>query len=270
MFLLQASLYERSEHIDSTDSGISCLGDLLSNQLLTLSPLPLHQPSPLHRSPHYQSPFLLSPLLKSSVNNEARGISHRPAATSSPAADREQLLLLPGGYSSSASRSSGSPNSVAPRTPYGHRIHLPLVDYRQASPPPPLLDQQFSKRSNQQATDEMTGHSTDDPLARRSADDPLGGRSAEGPLGGRSADDPLGYRSADDPLGGRSAEDPLGGPSAEGPLSGLERLVRSHAIWFLPAVTREEAVSFLHAKEEGVGHRTIVYNKLKLILHATP
>ena len=54
------------------------------------------------------------------------------------------------------------------------------------------------------------------------------------------------------------------------PLSGLERLVRSHAIWFLPAVTREEAVSFLHAKEEGVGHRTIVYNKIKLILHATP
>ncbi len=30
--MFQAMLYERGEHIDSTDSGISCLGDLTHHQ----------------------------------------------------------------------------------------------------------------------------------------------------------------------------------------------------------------------------------------------
>jgi hypothetical protein len=89
---------------------------------------------------------------------------------------------------------------MAPRTPYGHKIHLPLVEDGHESPPillPP----------------------TKEGLASMPPFSPSG-------------------------------KDDVG--SEEMPLSGLERLVRSHAIWFLPAVTRDEAASFLHTKEEGV------------------
>ena len=38
------------------------------------------------------------------------------------------------------------------------------------------------------------------------------------------------------------------------PISHLERLIRTNSIWFIPDLTRQEAVRFLHAKEKGVSH----------------
>ncbi len=35
-------------------------------------------------------------------------------------------------------------------------------------------------------------------------------------------------------------------------MTALERLIRTHPIWFLPNVRREEAVELLRSKEEGV------------------
>ena len=40
--------------------------------------------------------------------------------------------------------------------------------------------------------------------------------------------------------------------SSEHPLTPLERLIRTHPIWFLPEVVREEAAKILHTKETGV------------------
>jgi hypothetical protein len=101
--------------------------------------------------------------------------------------------------------SAGDSSPSSPRTPYGHKIHLPLVDY---------------------VPDSSQHH---------------GGGSYRSPL----QEDPA---EALPTLNKDDFESRL----PEVPLSSLERLVRSHAIWFLPAVSREEAVSFLHAKEEGV------------------
>ena len=35
-------------------------------------------------------------------------------------------------------------------------------------------------------------------------------------------------------------------------ISHFERLIRSHSIWFIPDLSRDDAVMILHAKEEGV------------------
>ena len=40
----------------------------------------------------------------------------------------------------------------------------------------------------------------------------------------------------------------------EVPMSSLERLIRTHPIWFLPTVNREESEEILQGKEEGVRH----------------
>ena len=34
----------------------------------------------------------------------------------------------------------------------------------------------------------------------------------------------------------------------------VERLIRTHCIWFIPDLTRDQAVNILHAKEEGVSN----------------
>lgn len=37
-------------------------------------------------------------------------------------------------------------------------------------------------------------------------------------------------------------------------MSLLERLLRSHPVWFLPGIQRSGAIHLLQGKEEGVGH----------------
>ena len=55
-------------------------------------------------------------------------------------------------------------------------------------------------------------------------------------------------KSADDEVGGTDAK-----PNQQQPqISEMERLIRTHSIWFIPDLSRENAVNILHAKEEGV------------------
>ena len=46
--------------------------------------------------------------------------------------------------------------------------------------------------------------------------------------------------------------------SASHAMTSLERLIRTHPIWFLPALTREDATNLLYGKEEGVSLQLII------------
>jgi hypothetical protein len=140
-------------------------------------------------------------------------------------------------YPLSASGDSGgsasdSPTTV-PRTLYGHKIYLPLADYPKTS-------------------DTIHQHTSEHNSRRHYCEQQQQDRSGSSPPSPSAANkDDIEPRRPDVPA---PSKDDFGPRLPEVALSGLERLVRCHAIWFLPTVSREEAVSFLHAKEEGVSN----------------
>jgi hypothetical protein len=131
----------------------------------------------------------------------------------------------------SGGSASDSPTTV-PRTLYGHKIYLPLADYPKSDTIHQHTSEHNSRRHcyEQQQQDRSGPSSPSSPAANKDDIEPL---------------------RPDVPP---PSNDDFHPRLPEVPLSGLERLVRCHAIWFLPTVSREEAVSFLHAKEEGVSN----------------
>ncbi len=125
----------------------------------------------------------------------------------------------------SGGSASDSPTTV-PRTLYGHKIYLPLADYPKTSD---TIHQHTVRHHYEQQQQDRSG-------------------SSPSPSSAANKDD-IEPRRPDVPP---PSKDDFCPRLPEVALSGLERLVRCHAIWFLPNVSREEAVSFLHAKEEGV------------------
>ena len=193
-------------------------------------------------------------------------------ATSSPAGAGACLFpsgnLLPTlGEDDSSSGGEGPPSADGsptrvPRTPYGHKIYLPLVNLSAGAPPSKNDNKSRARRreayaQNGAEEEAAASSSKDDIQARRS--DMLKSMAADAePLLPKVAassslnnDDDIRPRLPEIPL----SKDDFGPRVPETPLSGLERLIRCHSIWFLPTATRQEAVNFLHAKEEGVSHR---------------
>ncbi len=145
--------------------------------------------------------------------------------TGSPEEGRRIFPLSASGDSGGSA--SDSPTTV-PRTLYGHKIYLPLADY----PKSDTTHQHTSEHNNSRR------HYYEQQQQDRSGSSPSPSSSA----------------ANKDDIEPPPSKDDFGPRLPEVALSGLERLVRCHAIWFLPTVSREEAVSFLHAKEEGVSN----------------
>jgi hypothetical protein len=134
----------------------------------------------------------------------------------------------------SGGSASDSPTTV-PRTLYGHKIYLPLADYPKSDN---IHSEHNSRRHYHEQQQDRSGSSPSPAAANKDDNEP---------------------RRPDVPP---PSKDDFGPRLPEVALSGLERLVRCHAIWFLPTVSREEAVSFLHAKEEGVSNFFILLDFL--------
>ncbi len=158
-------------------------------------------------------------------------------ATGSP---EEGTRIFPLSASGDSGGSASDNPTTVPRTLYGHKIYLPLADYPKSDP----VHQHTSEHNSRR-------HYHDQHPQDRSGSSPS-------PSSAANKDD-IEPRRPDVPA---PSKDDFGPRLPEVPLSGLERLVRCHAIWFLPTVSREEAVSFLHAKEEGVSNFFILLDFL--------
>jgi hypothetical protein len=151
-------------------------------------------------------------------------------ATGSP---EEGTRIFPLSASGDSGGSASDSPTTVPRTLYGHKIYLPLADYPKSDN---IHSEHYSRRHcYEQQQQDRSGSSPPSPAAANKDD--------------------IEPRHPNMP----PSKDDFGPRLPEVPLSGLERLVRCHAIWFLPTVSREEAVSFLHAKEEGVSNFCIYF-----------
>ncbi len=152
-------------------------------------------------------------------------------ATGSPEEGTRTFPVHLSASGDSGGSASDSPTTV-PRTLYGHKIYLPLADYPKSDTTHQHTSEHNSRRHyHEQQQQDRSGSSPSSPSAA----------------------------NKDDIEPRHPSKDDIGPRLPEVALSGLERLVRCHAIWFLPTVSREEAVSFLHAKEEGVSNFLYIF-----------
>jgi hypothetical protein len=151
-----------------------------------------------------------------------------PVSTLVTGSPEEGTRIFPLSASGDSGGSASDSPTTVPRTLYGHKIYLPLADYPKSDP--------------------IHHHTSEHNSRRHYYEQQQPDQSGSSPSPSAASKDDIEPRRPDV----LPSKDDFGPRLPEVALGGLERLVRCHAIWFLPTVSREEAVSFLHAKEEGV------------------